>query len=306
MPSASVLDIRQVFPDVSAIVQRGAAARPPDDDAARRRAHAHRARVLERRRTVPGEGDGLRDRRHGRRVGEDRSRHDGGGDDSSPSSRPTIAIGPRPLATARCSRCSCARASSGLRCTSGPSASSAFSEQDIPLARHIAVHVALGVSHEQLADASRRAAAARARAERLEARIQALSSELESRSGYGRMAGESPAWKHVVRAATQVAATDTTVLLTGESGTGKEVVARYIHRASAAEPRSFRRRQLRGAAGDAPRIRALRPRARRLHRRGAATRGTDRVGGRRRAAPRRGERDEPVGAGQVPARAAGA
>ena len=49
------------------------------------------------------------------------------------------------------------------------------------------------------------------------------------------MAGESRGWKAVVRAATQVAATDTTVLLTGESGTGKEVVARYIHRAS---PRS--------------------------------------------------------------------
>jgi len=39
----------------------------------------------------------------------------------------------------------------------------------------------------------------------------------------------------VLKQATQVAATDTTVLLTGESGTGKEVVARFIHRAS---PRS--------------------------------------------------------------------
>src|SRR6185436_9506621 len=39
----------------------------------------------------------------------------------------------------------------------------------------------------------------------------------------------------VLKLATQVAGTDSTVLLLGESGTGKEVIARYIHRAS---PRS--------------------------------------------------------------------
>ena len=46
------------------------------------------------------------------------------------------------------------------------------------------------------------------------------------------MVGPSDAWQAVLKAATQVAATDTTVLLVGESGTGKEVVARFIHHAS--------------------------------------------------------------------------
>jgi transcriptional regulator with PAS, ATPase and Fis domain len=109
----------------------------------------------------------------------------------------------------------------------------AFSPAMVPAARHIAVYVAMGISHEQLAESARQAASARADADRLTARIEELSRELEVRAGYGRIAGQSPAWKAVIRAATQVAATDTTVLLTGESGTGKEVVARYIHRASA-------------------------------------------------------------------------
>ena len=53
-----------------------------------------------------------------------------------------------------------------------------------------------------------------------------------------RIVGESVEWRGVLRDATQVAATDTTVLITGESGTGKEVVARFIH---AASPRRNRR-----------------------------------------------------------------
>jgi transcriptional regulator with PAS, ATPase and Fis domain len=110
---------------------------------------------------------------------------------------------------------------------------SAFDAAMVPVARHIAVYVAMGISHEQLAETARQAAAARADADRLTARVEQLSRELEVRTGYGRTVGQSAPWKAVIRSATQVAATDTTVLLTGESGTGKEVVAHYIHRASA-------------------------------------------------------------------------
>jgi transcriptional regulator with PAS, ATPase and Fis domain len=72
----------------------------------------------------------------------------------------------------------------------------------------------------------------RARQERLEARVKSLAEELDLKSGLGRAIGESAEWKAVLKQATQVAETDTTVLLQGESGTGKEVVARFIHRAS--------------------------------------------------------------------------
>ena len=48
-----------------------------------------------------------------------------------------------------------------------------------------------------------------------------------------RVVGESVEWREVLRKATLVSPTDTTVLITGESGTGKEVVARFIHAASA-------------------------------------------------------------------------
>ena len=108
----------------------------------------------------------------------------------------------------------------------------AFAREDLPLARRIAGHLALSVAHEQLARAAREAAKDHSRSERLEARVQMVCDDLQVKT-HQPVVGQSPEWRDVLRKATQVAATEATVLLTGESGVGKEVVARFIHRASA-------------------------------------------------------------------------
>jgi formate hydrogenlyase transcriptional activator len=105
-----------------------------------------------------------------------------------------------------------------------------FDEGQVPVGRRIADHLALALSHQRLAESEREAAEAQARADRLAARVKSLSDELAAT--VGRMVGSSAEWQMVLKAASQVAATDTTVLLAGESGTGKEVVARFIHQAS--------------------------------------------------------------------------
>jgi two-component system response regulator AtoC len=69
--------------------------------------------------------------------------------------------------------------------------------------------------------------------------VAALSEELASRGGFGRIVGTSKSWRDVLVQAAKVAPTETTVLLTGESGTGKEVVARAVHRSSARAAGAF-------------------------------------------------------------------
>ncbi len=107
-----------------------------------------------------------------------------------------------------------------------------FGDEDIGFARRVADHLALALSHQRLAEAARRDAAARETAARLEAQVATLTRELEARTGRRRVVGQSRQWKDVLAHAARVAQTETTVLLTGESGTGKEVVARFIHHGS--------------------------------------------------------------------------
>lgn len=71
----------------------------------------------------------------------------------------------------------------------------------------------------------------------LEAENIYLQNELEQDEKFGEIVGQSDAIKYVLFKITQVAPTDTTVLITGETGTGKELAARAIHGASSRKER---------------------------------------------------------------------
>jgi len=71
----------------------------------------------------------------------------------------------------------------------------------------------------------------------LQRRVVELEGKLNSRFGFDRIIGNSPAIAAAIKLAQRVATTDTTVLILGETGTGKEVFAEAIHQAS---PRSMK------------------------------------------------------------------
>jgi PAS domain S-box-containing protein len=71
----------------------------------------------------------------------------------------------------------------------------------------------------------------------LEAENIYLQHELQQDERFGEIVGQSDAIKYVLFKVSQVAPTDSTVLISGETGTGKELVARAIHSASSRKDR---------------------------------------------------------------------
>ncbi|CAO0821345.1 hypothetical protein DFAR_2290002 [Desulfarculales bacterium] len=88
----------------------------------------------------------------------------------------------------------------------------------------------------------------------------------------------------------QVSASNTTVLIRGESGTGKELVPHAIHYKQPSHRQALHQGQLRGAARERHRERAVRPREGRPRQRGGHAQGALRVGQRRHPLPGRGGR----------------
>ena len=98
---------------------------------------------------------------------------------------------------------------------------------------------------------------------------------------FDRIVGSSGALAKVLGVVKKVAKSNTTVLIRGETGTGKELIAGAIHHNSLRAVAQLRPGQLRGAPGEPPRVRAVRPREGRLHRRRQAADRPLRAGRRR-------------------------
>ena len=101
----------------------------------------------------------------------------------------------------------------------------------------------------------------------LEQENRRLRRALDRTTSFGDLIGASPAMHEIFALIRKISSSRSNVLITGESGTGKEVVARTIHFTGSARAGAVRPDQLHRDARGPARERALRPRARRVHRR---------------------------------------
>ena len=113
----------------------------------------------------------------------------------------------------------------------------------------------------------------------------------ERPTSFDALVGAETGLRDAVALARKILDGDTTVLLLGETGTGKELFARLIHANGSRQGRAVRGPELRRPARVAARVRAVRPRAGRVHRRDRRAQGALRGGRRRHDLPRRGRRD---------------
>jgi transcriptional regulator of aromatic amino acid metabolism len=103
------------------------------------------------------------------------------------------------------------------------------------------------------------------------------------------MLGQAPAMQDVFRAIGRLSQSNVTVMITGESGSGKELVARALHKHSPRANGPFVAINTAAIPKDLLE-RAVRPRARRLHRRADHAPRPLRAGRGRHAVPRRNRR----------------
>ncbi len=114
----------------------------------------------------------------------------------------------------------------------------AFSETDLSLllgiSNQISTAIANILANEKIANQLEEIGRYK---QQLEAENLVLQKEISVANSYDEIIGSSPPMQRVFRLISQVADSDSTVLILGETGTGKELIARAIHRSS---PRSDR------------------------------------------------------------------
>ncbi|HEY6339606.1 MAG TPA: sigma 54-interacting transcriptional regulator [Candidatus Sulfotelmatobacter sp.] len=115
----------------------------------------------------------------------------------------------------------------------GSTKPNAFLPEDLELFTQVASQVATALENER---AYREIEQLK---NRLAAEKQYLEGEIRTELSFEEIIGDSPALKKALEPIPIVAASDATVLILGETGTGKELVARAVHRMSRRKERNF-------------------------------------------------------------------